>query len=27
LAGGIFASLLATWREARQAIQDRPGER
>jgi tellurite resistance protein TerC len=27
LAGGILASLFATWREARQALQDPPGDR
>jgi len=27
LAGGILASLLATWREAQQALEDPPGDR
>jgi hypothetical protein len=27
LAGGILASLFATWREARQALEDPPRDR
>jgi hypothetical protein len=27
LAGGVLASLFATWREAREALGESPGER